>query len=125
MFPAHWQDPRAPHFCDFFAVPAGENRDLLPTNPPPQFALYIGYQFPLQRLLDQAKALRVNLVYTVVQPGQPAEPAGNILYIDPAWPIADGCVTVPGYDIPILPASGVIQAAIYWTLASERAKLPP
>jgi hypothetical protein len=27
---------------------------------------------------------------------------------------------VPGYDIPILPASGVIQAAIYWTIASER-----
>jgi hypothetical protein len=47
------------------------------------------------------------------------------LYIDPGWPLADGCVTVPGYDVPSLPASGVVQAAIYWTVASERARLSP
>jgi hypothetical protein len=28
----------------------------------------------------------------------------------------------PKYDIPILPAIGVVQAAIYWAIASERAK---
>ena len=64
-------------------------------------------------------------VYSDVGPAQPQEPASNILYIDPAWPLTDGCVTVPGYDIPILPASGVIQAAIYWTIVSERARLKP
>ena len=36
---------------------------------------------------------------------------------------ADGCVTLPGYDIPILPASGVVQAAIFWSIAAERVKL--
>jgi hypothetical protein len=65
----------------------------------------------------------VKLVYFDVQPAQPPEPASNILYLDPGWPLADGCVTVPGYDAPILPASGVIQAAVYWTIASERGKL--
>ena len=89
----------------------------------PPFVLYIGYQFVPQKLLDQAKATGIKLVYFDVQPAQPPEPAGNILYLDPAWPFADGCVTVPGYDVPILPASGVVQAAIYWTIASERAKL--
>jgi hypothetical protein len=69
--------------------------------------------------------LGVKLVYSDVQPGQPPEPASSILYIDPGWPLADGCVTVPGYDISILPASGAIQAAIYWTIASERARLNP
>jgi hypothetical protein len=67
----------------------------------------------------------VKLVYTDVQPAQPPEPASHILYLDPAWPLADGCVTVSGYDVPILPSSGVIQAAIYWTIASERARLSP
>ena len=62
----------------------------------------------------------VKLVYSDVQPAQPPEAASNILYLDPGWPLADGCVAIPGYDIPILPASGVIQAAIYWAIASER-----
>jgi hypothetical protein len=125
MFPRHAQDPRALPLCSFLAVPAWENKDLLDTGHPPPFVLYIGYQFAPQKLVDQAKATGVKLVYFDVQPARPVEPASNILYIDPAWPLADGCVTVPGYDIPILPASGVVQAAVYWTIASERGKLTP
>jgi hypothetical protein len=125
MFPRHGRDPRTVPICDFVAVPAGENKDLLDASRPPPFVLYLGYQFAHQKLVDQAKAMGVKLVYSDVQPCQPPEPASNILYIDPAWPLTDGCVTVPGYDIPILPASGVVQAAIYWTIASERAQLTP
>lgn len=117
MFPPHGQDPRTTHVCDFVRVPAWENKDLLGANPP-GFVFYLGYQFAPQKLLDQARAKGIKLVYTDVQPGQPAEPSDNILYIAPAWPLTDGCVTVPGYDVPILPASGVVQAAIYWTIAS-------
>ena len=120
MFPTHAQDQRSPQLASFAAVPAWEDKDLLDPDHLPQFVLCLGYQFAPRRLLDQAKAMGVRLVYTVVQPAQPPEPATTILYIDPAWPLADGCVTVPGYDVPILPASGVVQAAIYWTIASER-----
>jgi hypothetical protein len=120
MFPRHAQDPRSICPGTFAAVPAWEDKELLDASHPPQFVLYLGYQFAPQRLLNQAKALGVKLVYSDVQPAQPPEPAGNILYIDPVWPLADGCVAIPGYDVPILPASGVIQAAIYWTIASER-----
>ena len=120
IFPRHAQDPRTLALGSFAAVPAGEDNELLDAGRPPEFVLYIGYQFAPRKLVAQAKALGVKLVYSDVQPAQPAEPAGNVLYIDPAWPLADGCVTVPGYDVPILPASGVVQAAIYWTLASER-----
>ncbi len=119
MFPRHAKDPRAPP-ASLVAVPAWEDKDLLNASHPPQFVLYVGYQFAPRKLLEQAQAMGVRLVYSDVQPAQPPEPAGNILYIDPAWPLADGCVTVPGYDVPILPASGVVQAAIYWTIASER-----
>ena len=125
MFPRHGQDPRAPQLCEFTAVPAWEDKDLLDAHHPPSFVLYLGYQFPPRRTLEQARTLGVKLVYTDVQPAQPAEPAGNILYLEPGWPLADGCVTVPGYDVPILPASGVVHAAIYWTIASERARLKP
>ncbi|MDA0745211.1 MAG: hypothetical protein O2954_01755 [bacterium] len=45
--------------------------------------------------------------------------------IHPAWPYQDALVTVPGYDIPILPASGILQSAIYWAvIGSMRALLP-
>ena len=120
MFPRHAQDPRALRPATFAAVPAWDDKQLLDPGHPPALILYVGYQFAPQKLLEQAKASGVKLVYWDVQPAQPPEPASNILYIDPAWPLADGCVVVPGYDIPILPASGVIQAAIYWTILSER-----
>jgi len=125
IFPRHAQDPRSLPLGRFAAVPAWEDKDLLDANHPPQFVLYVGYQFAPQKLIDQAKAMGVKLVYYDVQPAQGPEPASNVLYIDPAWPLADGCVTVPGYDVPILPASGVIQAAIYWTIASERGQRAP
>ena len=125
MFPGHAQDPRTLLPSNLAAVPAWENKDLLDPGHPPPFVLYVGYQFAPQKLVDQAKAMGVKLVYFDVQPAQPPEPASNILYIDPAWPLADGCVTVPGYDVPILPASGVVQAAIYWTIASQLGKLNP
>jgi hypothetical protein len=125
MFPRHGQDARALRQCDLVAVPAWENKELLEPSHPPSFVLYLGYQFAPQKLVEQARAMGVKLVYSDVQPTQPPEPASNILYIDPGWPLADGCVMVPGYDVPILPASGVVQAAVYWTIASERAKLTP
>jgi hypothetical protein len=120
MFPRHAQDPRARCPGTFIAVPAWEDKELLDVSHLSQLVLYLGYQFAPRKLLDQARAHGVKLVYWDVQPARPPEPATNILYIDPAWPLADACVVVPGYDIPILPASGVIQAAIYWTIASER-----
>jgi hypothetical protein len=124
MFPRHAQDPRSFPSSTLVAVPAWEDKELLDASRPPQFVLYVGYQFAPNKLLEQAKASGVKLVYTDVQPAQPPEPADNILYIAPAWPLADGCVTIPGYDVPILPASGVIQAAIFWTIASERGPDP-
>ena len=50
---------------------------------------------------------------TVEQDDRPPDP--NILYLKPHWPLADACITIPGYDIPILPASAPLQAAIYWS----------
>ncbi len=119
MFPRHAQDPRAPSLGSILAVPAWEDKDLLQPSQSPGFVLYLGYQFAPRKLIEQARTTGVKLVYSTVQSAQAPESRGNILYIDPGWPLSDGCVAVPGYDIPILPASGVMQAAIYWTIVSE------
>lgn len=122
MFPRHALDPRTVPCGKFVAAPAWEDKELLDPASPPQFVLHLGYQFAPQKLVDRAKASTVKLVYSTVQPAQPPEPASNVLYLDPGWPLTDGCVRVPGYDVSILPASGVIQAAIYWSIMAERAK---
>jgi hypothetical protein len=82
MFPRHAQDPRTLPMSDFAALPAWENKDLLAAGHPPALVLCLGYQFAPQKLLEQAKALGVKLVYSDVQPAQPPEPASNILYRD-------------------------------------------
>ena len=49
----------------------------------------------------------------------------EVLYIRPHWPIEDACVDLKGYDVPILPASGVMQAAVYWALVAETCGAAP
>jgi len=39
--------------------------------------------------------------------------------IHPGWHYTDSLVTVPGYDVRILPASGILQTAIYWAVVGE------
>jgi len=41
------------------------------------------------------------------------------LYINQHWALGDSLVTVPGYDVKILPPSGVIEDAIYWSINAE------
>ena len=120
LFPQHLQDARTHAMCDFITVPTTDETNLLAMAHGSKFILYLGYQTAPQKLVQQARGVELNLVYTSVQPARPPEPSNNILYIDPGWPLADGCVAVAGYDIPILPASGILQAAIFWTIASQK-----
>ena len=45
-----------------------------------------------------------------------ADPPNPDFIIHPHWPYGDALVSIPGYDIDILPCSGIIQTAIYWAL---------
>ena len=75
--------------------------------------------YPSRELVKDAAKKGYKLAYLTVQSAEPAEPKKNVLYMNPGWPLPDSCVTVPGYDIPILPASGVVNGAIYWALLAE------
>ena len=44
---------------------------------------------------------------------------GADINISGCWPYGDALVQVPGYDVSILPPSGVIQSAAYWMLVAE------
>jgi hypothetical protein len=118
MFPRHAQDSRAISFCTLASAPAWENKSLIDETHPPQFVLLLGYQSAPQKLLDLARSRGFKLVYSCVEPGQMPLGVEGVMYIRPGWPLTDACVNVPGYDIPILPASGVVHAAIYWSIAS-------
>ncbi len=39
--------------------------------------------------------------------------------IRPKWPFGDAVTPVPGYDIEILPSSGIVQAAVYWAVVAS------
>ena len=38
--------------------------------------------------------------------------------IRPKWPFGDAVTRVPGYDVEILPSSGIVQAAVYWAVVA-------
>ena len=82
-------------------------------------AAYRMMQLPPQDVIDRAGKGEFRLIYTCVQRGAHDDKDG-ILYINPHWPMPDGCVEVPGYDIPILPASGVVQACIYASIVEPK-----
>ena len=119
MFPEHCQDVRAPQM--FATMSRFEGT---PTVRPAAFVAVLGYHAPPQLSIDAAHMRRSKLLYTSVARADD-DRADYILYIDPHWPITDACVAVPGYDVLALPQSGVMQAAIYWTLVAEASATAP
>ena len=113
MFPIHFQDRRAPQRLTWSDWPATRPADAAAG----RFVLMFGYQSPPDRLIKEASAGAQKLVYISVKPA--AVSASNIIHIDSCWPLPDGCVKVSGYDVPILPPSGVVDAAIYWSMLAQ------
>ena len=111
MFPDHAADSRAPQL---FAKTSG----LITPESDSRVVVALGYQHPAQLLIDAARLHRFKLLYTCVERGAD-DRSDDIVYVDPHWPMDDACVPLEGYDIPILPASGVVQAAVYWSVVSE------
>jgi uncharacterized phosphosugar-binding protein len=84
--------------------------------------MYVGYYEPYGPWVEQAHALGAKIV-TVVSgtPERSAEDMGADINISGCWPFGDATIEVPGYDISVLPPSGVIQSAAYWMLVAESA----
>lgn len=82
--------------------------------------LYVGYYEPFGSWVEAIHGAGAGIV-TVLSgtPQRPAAEMGADINIDGCWPYGDALVQVPGYDVDILPPSGVVQAAAYWMLVAE------
>jgi len=76
----------------------------------------IGYQHPPDVLLRRARPAGARVVYATVRSDRDYMRDPGVIWIDPMWDWPDGCVELEGYDIPILPASGILNGAIAWEL---------
>ena len=88
--------------------------------------IYIGfYNYPEFFQGDVLRDLGVPLVVTSGgREAVPVTPLPGEIHIDPYWEKGDACVQVPGYDIKILPPSGVVQATVLSMLIGEIAAGP-
>ncbi|MEN6547907.1 MAG: hypothetical protein ABFE07_17865 [Armatimonadia bacterium] len=82
--------------------------------------LYVGYYEPYGPWVEKAHELGAKIV-TVVSgtPERRAEDMGADINIKGCWAFGDAVVEVPGYDIKMLPPSGVVQAAAYYMLMAQ------
>ena len=108
------------------------NRELwwdmrkLPDFQPGDFVLCIGYDAPFegkayQNWAERARAAGAQLAWSFTDYNREASaglPPGE-LYINQRWALGDAVVQFPGYDIKVLPPSGVIGQAVLWMIEAE------
>ncbi len=80
---------------------------------------YTGIEQPLLDLVEKAGA-KAAWIIAPTGPLDAVTRRGDIV-IDQHWRLGDAIVTVPGYDVRILPPSAVTQLACYWAVVGEAA----
>lgn len=83
---------------------------------PGDLAIHIGYQHPPYGLYERARPDGAKIVYVDVLEHRDWKSDPNAIWIDPMWPWDDAVVTLPNYDIPMLPPSGIVNSAIAWEI---------
>jgi len=96
-----------------------------PLNPklqlrPGDLVLFIGYDDPSAAPADAVKKAGAELVWSLTdyKMKSNAIPAGQI-FINQRWELGDAVVTVPGYDIRILPPSGILAETILGMILAD------
>ena len=70
--------------------------------------------------VQRAKEKGMNIVVMSTEPPDVSDAnAEGFLWIPARWPIEDGAVELPGYDIRILPVTGLMNGVIFYALRSE------
>ena len=79
-------------------------------------AVHICYQHPTDVLLRKARPAGAPVVYVSLYADRDYTKDDGVIWIDPMWNWADACVPLEGYDVPMLPASGLVNGAIAWEI---------
>jgi len=87
------------------------------------FIALIEYIFVPRERLDVIKAKGARSVWVGVPMEDDLDYPSLDLFINPFWKFGDAIVEIPGYDVKVLPPSGVIQSMIYWLLVGETAQI--
>jgi len=89
---------------------------------PGDVLFYLGYTWMPTELLQAAKEAGATTICAIAGgEGWAVDPRWVDLYLDPQWRLGDAAVELPGYDVKILPPSGVLQTVIYWSVVGEAA----
>ena len=87
---------------------------------PKDALVYVGYYPNPTEYLEYLRVARFPSVFIIGgQETDPLTPNPWETNIDPYWERGDACVEIPGYDIKILPPSGVIQTTALWMIIGE------
>ena len=116
MFPSELQGPGRP---DWQVAQKYRIDATMPDNlNKGDVVLFLQYQvFPYEFTTAlQAKGIQ-SIITSAQKPLDHWAADADIVYINPFWEVQDAVVNVPGYDIDILPISGVMQSVVYWQLA--------
>ena len=78
---------------------------------------FLGYYRRPTQAYWAARRAGARIVEVITGDGLDGSPQPNYV-IRPKWPFGDSVTRVPGYDVEILPSSGIVQAAIYWAVVA-------
>ena len=78
---------------------------------------FLGYYRRPTQAYRVARRAGARIVEVITGNGANGPPQPDYV-IRPKWPFGDAVTRVPGYDVEILPSSGIVQAAIYWAVVA-------
>lgn len=90
---------------------------------PGDFVALIEYKYLPRERVDKIGEKGGRSLWIAVPMDDDLEYPGLDMFVDPFWRFGDAVVTVPGYDVKMLPPSGVIQSMMYWMLSGEIAQI--
>jgi hypothetical protein len=126
-FPVYqWGAPGDPKFMQRLEVMSGETppaAELEARMRPGDLFFFLGYYRRPAKAYEAVR--RAGGLIAEIIAGTDVEPDGPTpdYVIRPRWPYGDSLTLVPGYDVRILPSSGIVQAAIYWAVVGTVAGL--
>ena len=78
---------------------------------------FLGYYRRPTQAYRAARRAGARIVEVITGDGLDGPPQPDYV-IRPKWPFGDAVTRVLGYDVEILPSSGIVQAAIYWAVVA-------
>ena len=84
--------------------------------------LLVGYQQNEDDMAAAATERRARSIFlTSARPGPEQAANPRHLYINPHWPVTDGVLELPGYDVKACPLSAIANLSCYWAICAEAA----